>query len=54
MADNAVNVPMLIGGAWREGGGHTERRDPYRGGVVARVPEATPGLGREAARRLRG
>lgn len=43
MADDSDirTLPMLIGGAWREGAAHDEVRDPYRGAVVSRAPRST-------------
>ncbi len=38
---SAARVRMLIGGEWRAGGHEYQVRDPYRGDVVARVPEST-------------
>ena len=35
------DVPMLIGGQWRHGGHASDRHDPYRGDLVARVPSST-------------
>ena len=38
-----VEIPMLIGGAWRHASdrnAYRERIDPYRGNVIARVPES--------------
>ncbi len=33
-----VEIPMLVGGAWRQGGQFRDIKDPYRGDVVARAP----------------
>lgn len=35
-----VEIPMLVGGAWRQGGQFRDIKDPYRGDVVARAPES--------------
>jgi acyl-CoA reductase-like NAD-dependent aldehyde dehydrogenase len=40
-SDEAVRVPMLIGGAWRFAAREYDVIDPYRGDVVARAPNAT-------------
>ena len=37
-----VDVPMLIDGAWVESSPGVESRDPYRGELVSRAPEASP------------
>lgn len=49
-----VDVPMLIDGAWVERPPGVESRDPYRGELVSRAPEASPAeveAAIEAARR---
>ena len=37
----AAAIPMLIGGEWRSGTTYRDIKDPYRGDVVARMPEST-------------
>jgi acyl-CoA reductase-like NAD-dependent aldehyde dehydrogenase len=39
---SAVDVRMLIDGAWRSGADPFEVRDPYRGEIVSRAPTASP------------
>lgn len=38
-----VDVPMFIDGQWRAASRTTERRDPYRGDLVARTPVSSAG-----------
>jgi len=37
----AMDIPMLIGGAWRSAAQTYEVHDPYRGGVVVRAPRSS-------------
>jgi len=37
----AIEVPLLVDGAWRPGTRLFDSIDPYRGGVVSRAPETT-------------
>ena len=39
--NDVIEIPMLIGGAWRQATSWQESRDPYRGTAVARAPLST-------------